>query len=87
MRTSLLALAALLATPLTANAQAKLVRYPHYHNRRVAFTYLADIWMADETGKNPVRLTVNPARDAYPRFSPDGKWIAFSRPMAWVAIA
>ena len=59
-------------------AEAKLVRYPHYHQGRIAFTYLADIWTADENGQNIQRLTVNRARDVYPRFSPDGKWIAFS---------
>lgn len=58
--------------------EAKLVRYPSYHNGRVAFTYLGDIWTADESGQNVQRLTVNKARDAYPRFSPDGKWIAFT---------
>ncbi|HEY3102634.1 MAG TPA: DPP IV N-terminal domain-containing protein [Pyrinomonadaceae bacterium] len=58
--------------------EAKLVRYPSYSNGRVAFTYLADIWVADENGGNVQRLTVNRARDAYPKFSPDGKWIAFS---------
>ena len=54
------------------------MRYPSYSNGRIAFTYLADIWTADENGQNIQRLTVNKARDAYPRFSPDGKWIAFS---------
>jgi tricorn protease len=58
--------------------EARLVRYPSYHNGRIAFTYLADIWTADENGQNVQRLTVNKARDAYPRFSPDGKWVAFS---------
>jgi tricorn protease len=58
--------------------EAKLVRYPSYHNGRIAFTYLGDVWTADESGQNIQRLTVNRARDAYPRFSPDGKWIAFS---------
>lgn len=58
--------------------EAKLVRYPHYHNGRVVFSYLGDIWTADETGQNVQRLTVNRARDVYARFSPDGKWIAFS---------
>jgi tricorn protease len=58
--------------------EAKLVRYPHYHNGRIAFSYLGDIWTADENGKNLQRITANPARDVYPRFSPDGKWIAFS---------
>lgn len=58
--------------------EARLVRYPHYHEGRVAFSYLGDIWVADEDGRNVQRLTVNRARDVYPRFSPDGKWIAFS---------
>ena len=77
----LYALAFLLALclPLTAlGREAKLVRYPHYYHGRIAFTYLADIWTADEDGKNVKRITTNKARDAYPRFSPDGKWIAFS---------
>ena len=61
-----------------AMAEAKLVRYPHYHGGRIVFTYLADIWTADENGQNVRRITVHRARDVYPRFSPDGRWIAFS---------
>jgi len=64
--------------PLAAAKEAKLIRYPHYNHGRVVFTYLADIWTADEDGKNIRRITANKARDVYPRFSPDGKWIAFS---------
>ena len=58
--------------------EARLVRYPHYHNGRIVFSYLGDVWTADENGQNVQRLTVNRARDVYARFSPDGKWIAFS---------
>ena len=68
----------LVATISALGREARLVRYPHYHNGRVAFTYLGDIWTADENGQNIQRLTVNRARDVYARFSPDGKWIAFS---------
>ncbi|MFN2502556.1 MAG: S41 family peptidase [Pyrinomonadaceae bacterium] len=59
-------------------AEARLVRYPHYHDGRIVFSYLGDVWSANENGQNIQRLTVNRARDVYPRFSPDGKWIAFS---------
>ena len=62
----------------TFGREARLVRYPHYHNGRIVFTYLGDLWTADENGQNVQRLTVNRARDVYGRFSPDGKWIAFS---------
>jgi tricorn protease len=77
---SLLAIALLVCTfaSIAFGREAKLVRYPSYSNGRIAFTYLGDIWTADENGQNVQRLTVNKARDAYPRFSPDGKWIAFS---------
>ncbi len=66
------------ASSLAVGREARLVRYPHYHNGRVVFSYLGDIWTADENGQNVQRLTVNRARDVYGRFSPDGKWIAFS---------
>ena len=69
---------AFVQTPVRGAAEAKLVRYPHYHAGKIAFTYLGDIWTATEDGRNAQRLTVNKARDVYPRFSPDGKWIAFS---------
>ncbi len=69
----------LVAAPLTAfSREAKLVRYPSYFQGRLAFTYLGDIWTADENGQNVRRVTVHKARDAYARFSPDGKWLAFS---------
>ncbi len=63
---------------LLAAKEVKLARQPDYHNGKIAFSYLGDIWVADESGAHPIRLTVHKARDVYPRFSPDGKWIAFS---------
>lgn len=61
-----------------AAVDVKLVRYPHYHAGRIAFTYLGDVWTANEKGQDARRITVNRARDVFPRFSPDGRWIAFS---------
>lgn len=76
---TLFAAALFLFTAISAfGREARLVRYPHYHNGRIVFSYLGDIWTADENGQNIQRLTVNRARDVYGRFSPDGKWIAFS---------
>jgi tricorn protease len=64
---------------LTARGEeARLLRYPHYHNGKIAFTYMGDIWTADENGRNVQRLTAHRGRDMTPRFSPDGQWIAFS---------
>jgi len=77
LRRALLSAIALLL-PVIASAQVKLLRYPTYSKGKVAFSYLGDIWIASESGADVQRLTVNKARDQYPRFSPDGQWIAFS---------
>src|SRR5688572_5127419 len=77
------------AGPVTPTAQTpapsagpsgpiKLARHPDYHAGRVVFSYLGDLWTANEDGSGPTRLTVNLAREVYPRFSPDGRSIAFS---------
>ncbi len=81
MKTACCALALLLASLAVGTIrgdEARLLRYPHYHNGKLAFTYMGDIWTADESGKNVHRLTAHRGRDQMPRFSPDGKWIAFS---------
>src|SRR6202171_1593724 len=72
------ALAIALLLPAASQAQVKLLRHPTYAKGKVAFSYLGDIWVASENGADVQRLTDNKARDIYPRFSPDGNWIAFS---------
>jgi len=59
-------------------APVRLARHPDYHAGKITFSYLGDIWLANEDGSAAHRLTDNRAREVYPRFSPDGKWIAFS---------
>jgi Tol biopolymer transport system component len=56
----------------------KLARQPDYHAGRLAFTYLGDIWTAAENGSDPNRITDHIGHDMSPKFSPDGKWIAFA---------
>lgn len=70
-------LALLLLSGIAAAMPIRLTRHPDYHAGKIAFSYLGDIWVADEDGSNVHRLTDNTARDVYPRFSPDGRWIAF----------
>jgi len=68
---------ALLALPATS-APIKFARYPHIAKGKIAFSYHGDIWVADVNGANPRRLTAHVAADVFPRFSPDGAWVAFS---------
>jgi tricorn protease len=69
------------ASALAAQAPEpiRFARTPHVANDgRIAFTYHDDIWVTDSTGANARRLTANVGRDLAPRFSPDGRWIAFT---------
>ena len=59
-------------------AETRLLRYPDIQGDRVAFTYGGDIWTASAKGGVAVRLTADPGLELYPKFSPDGKWIAFT---------
>ncbi|MBY0496882.1 MAG: biopolymer transporter Tol [Cyanobacteria bacterium] len=59
-------------------APIKLARHPDYHAGKIVFSYFGDLWIANEDGSGARRITDHTARDIYPRFSPDGKWIAFS---------
>ena len=71
-----LALALLL--PGLAQAQAKLLRFPDIHGDKVVFTHGGDLWSAPATGGTATRLTAHPGLELFAKFSPDGKWIAFT---------
>ncbi len=77
LRTLALVLAsAVLAT--FGSAQTKLLRFPDIHADRVAFCYAGDIWLAPSGGGTATRLTAHPGLELFPKFSPDGAWIAFT---------
>jgi tricorn protease len=75
--TALFLLAALAAAPAAADP-IKFARYPHVAHGKIAFSYHGDIWIANQDGSNPSRLTAHVGRDTFPRFSPDGKLVAFT---------
>ncbi len=62
------------------NEPAQFLRFPNLSpdGKQLVFSYLGDIWIAPAEGGTAIRLTVHPAHDIRPRFSPDGKWIAFN---------
>ncbi|HNR66673.1 MAG TPA: PDZ domain-containing protein [bacterium] len=69
---------------LTLQAQAgeadltRLLRYPDAHGDRVAFVYAGDIWLAPISGGAARQLTSHAGLELFPKFSPDGRWLAFS---------
>src|SRR5678816_4422449 len=62
----------------SAGTEMKLLRYPTVYGDSVAFVYGGDIWTASLKGGLARRLTSSPGSETWPRYSPDGKWIAFS---------
>jgi tricorn protease len=56
----------------------RLLRYPDISKDKVVFSYAGDLWTASRDGGAAVRLTASPGDKLYPKFSPDGKWIAFT---------
>ena len=56
----------------------RLLRQPTLSDNQVVFVHAADLWKAPLTGGNAVRLTSDEGYESSPRFSKDGKWIAFT---------
>ena len=46
--------------------------------KQLAFVYRGDIWIAPASGGRATPLTQHVDTEAYPLFSPDGKWVAFA---------
>jgi tricorn protease len=69
---------ALVLAAAPAAAQTKLLRFPDISGDRVAFCYAGDLWVASAGGGTAARLTAHPGLELFPKFSPDGKWIAFT---------
>ena len=75
----LLAIAALLPSVTAALAgQTKLLRHPDVFGDEVVFTHGGDLWKAPLEGGTATRLTSAPGVELFAKFSPDGRWIAFT---------
>ncbi|MFA5683235.1 MAG: PDZ domain-containing protein [Lysobacteraceae bacterium] len=68
----------LAATAADADSPTKLLRFPDIHGERVVFVHAGDLYIAPLAGGSAFRLTSHPGQELYPKFSPDGNWIAFS---------
>ncbi|MGH8371254.1 MAG: S41 family peptidase [Gammaproteobacteria bacterium] len=71
---------ALLGLCVTGMAQATntLARFPALYGNTVVFEAHGDLWKVSRSGGTAERLTTDSGYDMMPRFSPDGKWIAFT---------
>jgi len=61
-----------------AAEEGRFFTYPTIHNDQIVFTYEADLWAVSARGGVAARLTTFPGTENFAKFSPDGKWLAFT---------
>ncbi len=66
------------STPATAQVDGRMFRYPAVSATQVAFVYAGDVWIAPKNGGVASRIAGPRGEEQFPRFSPDGKSLAFS---------
>ncbi len=67
-----------LAAPASAvEPHAGMLRFPDVSATHIVFVYANDVWLVPKEGGVAVPLASPPGQEFYPRFSPDGKAIAF----------
>jgi tricorn protease len=55
-----------------------LMRYPTLYGNTIVFVAHDNLWSVPRTGGIATRMNADSGRDVMPRFSPDGRWIAFT---------
>ncbi|MFA8342145.1 MAG: PDZ domain-containing protein [Rhodothermaceae bacterium] len=80
MKKMLLSLFIMLMASVSVSAQVdgKMLRQPDVSETHITFVYAGDIWIVSKTGGVAQRLSSPKGEESFPRFSPDGKTIAFS---------
>ena len=58
--------------------EARLLRFPAIHGDKIVFSYAGDLYTVSSTGGVARKLTNDIGYEMFARFSPDGKWIAFT---------
>jgi tricorn protease len=69
---------ALVPAVLPAQIDARMLRQPAVSATQIAFVYAGDVWVAPKAGGLAARLSSPRGEESFPRFSPDGKEIAFT---------
>jgi tricorn protease len=64
--------------PSQATGEARLLRFPATNGSDIVFAFAGDLYKAPLSGGEASRLTSHVGYEMFPRFSPDGKTIAFT---------
>ncbi len=57
---------------------ALMLRFPDVGADRIVFVYAGDLWVVPKEGGMARKLSSPRGQELFPKFSPDGQWIAFS---------
>ena len=63
---------------LNAQIDAGLFRYPDVSENQIVFSYANDLWLVPREGGEAIKISSPPGVESFPKFSPDGKSIAFT---------
>jgi len=74
----LLVLAIVGSSIIFAQQEARLLRFPTIHGDKIVFSYAGDLYTVSSSGGVARKLTNDIGYEMFARFSPDGKWIAFT---------
>lgn len=66
------------ATLQAQQEEARLLRFPAIHGNQIVFSYAGDLYTVAATGGTARKLTNDQGYEMFARFSPDGKWLAFT---------
>lgn len=61
-----------------AQINARLLQQPDVSDTQISFVYAGDVWIVNKSGGTATRLSSPAGLESFPKFSPDGKEIAFS---------
>jgi len=68
----------LTGAPAQAATPGRFPQTPDISGNTIVFTWERDLWTVPASGGVAQRLTTHPGSEDAPKFSPDGKWIAFT---------
>ena len=63
---------------VAAAGEARFMSTPDIRGDRVVFAWEGDLYTTGVPGGTAIRLTSHPGNEYAPKFSPDGKWIAYT---------
>ncbi|HNU89120.1 MAG TPA: hypothetical protein PKJ94_12545, partial [Ferruginibacter sp.] len=69
---------AVISLQATAQIDAGLFRFPDVSKTQIVFSYGNDIWVMPKSGGTAEKLSSPAGVESFPKFSPDGRTIAFS---------